>query len=107
MMDDGGQLIPKWKAPGASDEIYDPVTAARLAGVSSRNFLKYFRMGLYRPLGDVQRYGYRFDWEAIYLARQAERVRNQLGVDMRAAVVVVKLRQEVENLREELRFWRR
>ncbi|MDQ8202618.1 hypothetical protein [Pelagicoccus sp. SDUM812003] len=106
-MDGDGQLIPKWRAPGATDEVYDHVSAARLAGVSTRVFLKYCRMGLYRPLGDVQRFGYTFDWEAIYLARQAERVRYQLSVDMRAAILVVKLRQEVESLREELRFWRR
>ena len=106
-MEPDGQLIPKWRAPGAADEIYDHATAARLAGLPTRVFLKYCRMGLYRPLGDVQRFGYTFDLEAVYLARQAESVRLQLCVDMRAAVVIVKLRQEVENLREELRFWRR
>lgn len=106
-MDPDGQLIPKWRAPGAEGEIYDHATAARMAGITPRVFLKYFRMGLYQPLGDVQRYGYTFDLEAVYRARQAERVRIELGIDMRTATLIVKLRVEVENLREELRFWRR
>ncbi|MDQ8181991.1 hypothetical protein [Pelagicoccus sp. SDUM812005] len=101
------KLIPRWRAPGATDEIYDVSRAANLAGVTTRTFLKYCRMGLYRPLGDTQRLGYQFDWDAVYLARQAEQVRGELGVDMRAAMIVVKLKQEVEVLREELRFWRR
>lgn len=106
-MDSDGQLIPKWRAPGAESEVYDCATAARLAGVSSRAFLKYCRMGLYQPLGDVQRYGYTFDLEAVCRARQAERVRYELSVDLQAAILIVKLRLEVESLREELRFWRR
>lgn len=100
-------LIPRWRAPGASDEIYDVSKAASLAGVTTRAFLKYYRLGLYHALGDPQRQGYLFDWEAVYLARQAERVRGALAVDMQAAVVVVKLKQENDLLREELRFWRR
>lgn len=106
-MDPDGQLIPKWRAPGAEGEVYDPTTAARMAGVTPRIFLKYFRMGLYESLGDVERYGYTFDLEAVYRARQAERVKTEFDVDMRAAVLIVKLRFEVESLREELRFWRR
>ncbi len=100
------QLIPRWRAPGATDEIYDVSKAAKLAGVTSRTFLKYYRMGLYQSLGDTQRQGYQFDWDAVYLARQAERVRDELCVDMRTAILVVKLKQENEILREELRFWR-
>lgn len=106
-MDPDGQLVPKWRTPGAESEVYDHATAARMAGVAPRVFLKYFRMGLYQPLGDVERYGYTFDLEAVYRARQAERVREEFEVDMRAAVLIVKLRFEVETLREELRFWRR
>ncbi len=100
------QLIPRWRAPGATDEIYDVSKAAMLAGTTSRTFLKYYRMGLYQSLGDTQRQGYLFDWDAVYRARQAERVRDQFGVDMRVATLVVKLKQENEALREELRFWR-
>ncbi|MDQ8187107.1 hypothetical protein [Pelagicoccus sp. SDUM812002] len=101
------QLIPRWQAPGATDEIYDVAKAAMLAGISSRTFLKYFRLGLYQSLGDASRQGYQFDWEAVYLARQAERVRARFCVEMRVATLVVKLKKENEVLREELRFWRR
>lgn len=101
------QLIPRWRAPGATDEIYDVSKAATLAGVTSRTFLKYYRLGLYQSLGDTQRQGYLFDWDAVYLARQAERVREELSVDMRTATLVVKLKHENEVLKDELRFWRR
>ncbi len=105
--DSNEQLIPRWRAPGATDEIYDVSKAAKLAGVTTRTFLKYYRMGLYQSLGDTQRQGYQFDWDAVYLARQAERVRSELGIDMKAAILMVKLKQENEILREELKFWRR
>lgn len=100
------QLVPRWRAPGATDEIYDVSEAAKLAGVTSRTFLKYYRLGLYQLLGDTQRQGYLFDWDAVYLARQAERVRGELGIDMRSATIVVKLKCDNEALREELKFWR-
>lgn len=105
--DSNDKLIPRWRAPGATDEIYDVAKAATLAGVTSRTFLKYYRLGLYQSLGDTQRQGYLFDWDAVYLVRQAERVRGELAVDMRAAALVVKLNRENEMLRDELRFWRR
>lgn len=100
-------IIPKWQAPGAADEIYDHATAAAMAGINARLFLKYWKMGLIRPIGDIEHYGIYFDQEAIYLTRQAELMRQEFSIDMRAAIVIVKLKQEVENLREELRFWRR
>lgn len=96
-----------WQSPGAAGDIYDFATAATIAGIPSRVMLKYWKIGLIRPIGDTQRYGVYFDQEAIYLTRQAEEMRQEFNVDMRAACVMVKLRQEVEALREELRFWRR
>lgn len=105
--DPNEQLVPRWRAPGATDEIYDVSRAASLAGVTNRVFLKYYRLGLYLPLGDVARQGYQFDWDAVHLARQAERVRIDYGMDMRGAILVIKLKQEVDVLREELTFWRR
>jgi len=106
-MSSNREIIPLWQSPGASGEVFDYATAASMAGISSRVLLKYWKMGLIRPIGDTERYGVYFDQEAIYLTRQAELMRQELAVDMRAAVVIVKLRQEVEMLREELRFWRR
>ncbi|MBC2604758.1 hypothetical protein [Pelagicoccus albus] len=100
-------LIPRWRAPGATDEIYDVTRAAKLAGVTTRIFLKYHRMGLYQPLGDTQKQGYQFDWDAVYLARQAERVRSEMSVEMEVAIVIVKLKTQVAMLQEEIRFWRR
>lgn len=105
-MRENRQLIPKWQAPGAANEIYPPATAASLASVTVRVFLKYWKIGLYQPLGDIQRNGFYFDVEAIYLARQAELMRQELGVDMKVAALIVKLRQEVASLRQELDFWR-
>ena len=106
-MADERRIVPIWQTPGAAGEVYDQTTAAALAGVTVRVFMKYSRMGLYQPLGDAARRGYYFDLEAVYLVRQAEQMRLQLGVEMRVASLIVKLRQEVETLRQELEFWRR
>ncbi len=106
-MASNNDIIPKWQAPGAEDEVFDHSTAASMAGISSRIVLKYWKIGLIKPIGDTERYGIYFDQEAIYLLRQAELMRQELSVDMRAAAVIVRLRQENETLREELRFWRR
>lgn len=100
-------IILKWQAPGAEGEVFDCATAAAMAGVANRVLLKYWRLGLIEPIGDVERFGIYFDQEAIYLTRQAELMRQELAVDMKAATVIVRLKQEVETLREELRFWRR
>lgn len=100
-------IIPKWQAPGAADEVFDYATAASMAGVRSRLMLKYWKIGLIKPIGDTERFGIYFDQEAIYLTRQAELMRQELVVDMRTAAIIVRLRQEVETLQEELRFWRR
>lgn len=100
-------IILRWQAPGAGDEVFDCATAASMSGVANRVMLKYWKLGLIQPIGDVKRYGIFFDQEAIYLTRQAELMRQKLSVDMRAACVIVRLKREVETLREELRFWRR
>ncbi len=100
-------IVPKWQVPGAADEIFDHAAAASMAGIPSRVMLKYWKIGLIRPIGDTERYGIYFDQEAIYLTRQAELMRQELSIDMKAATIIVKLGKEVESLREELRFWRR
>lgn len=106
-MTSDNEITPKWQDPSAADEVFDHVTTASMAGVPTRLVLKYWKIGLVKPIGDTARYGIYFDQEAIYLIRQAELMRQELSVDMRAATVIVKLRQKVEILHEELRFWRR
>lgn len=106
-MSSNRDIIPKWQSPADVDEVFDHATAASMAGVPSRVMLKYWKIGLIKPIGDTERYGIYFDQEAVYMTRQAELMRQELAVDMRAATVIVKLRQKVESLKEELRFWRR
>ncbi len=106
-MSSDNNIVPKWQAPGVANEVFDHSTAASMAGISTRVLLKYWKIGLIRPIGDVERYGIYFDQEAIYMTRQAELMRQELSIDMRAASVIVKLRLEVEILQEELRFWRK
>lgn len=101
------EIVPKWQTPNIAEEIFDCATSASMAETTSRVLLKYWKIGLIRPIGDTERYGIYFDLEAVFLTRQAERLRQEFSIDMKTASIIVKLRQENEMLREELKFWRK
>ena len=106
-MDSDHQLFPRWKSPRASSEIFPYAEAAGLAGVTPRSVLKYWRLGLIQPLGNLQRFGIYFDLESVQLIRRTEEVRHTLNIAPEPAVVIVKQQMEILRLREELQFWRR
>ena len=91
-------------APGS---IYTIEQAAHLAGIPRRAIAVCFRHGLVEPALDPDLEGWYFDDEAIRTLRQIERLRESMGMSLSGVKLVLELTQEVERLRQEVRFLRR
>lgn len=88
------------------DRLFDHYQTAQLAQVTTRSLLKYWRYGLICPNNRCERYGIYFEEEAIYKIRKAESIRLSLKTDIAAATTILKLAEENEELRNEIRFLR-
>ena len=86
--------------------LYSLDATAHLAGVSRRSILIYCRAGLLRPVFQPP-YGLMlFTEEAIYTIRQIEDVRAVHRISVSWIKAMFDLRDEVERLRAEVRFFR-
>ena len=80
--------------------------AAKIAGVTRRVWLRYWRWGLANSDGVVNPDQRHFDGEAIYRVRRAEQIRKRMKTDLRAAAAIVQLLERVDRLERELDFYR-
>ena len=80
--------------------------AAKLAGVTRRVWLRYWRWGLANSDGVVNPDQRHFDGEAIYRVRRAERIRERMETNLRTAATIVQLLERVDKLERELDFYR-
>ena len=80
--------------------------AAKLAGVTRRVWLRYWRWGLANSDGVVNPDQRHFDGEAIYRVRRAEQIRKRMETNLRAAAAIVRLLERVDRLEQELDFYR-
>ena len=88
------------------DTLYDLNTAARLADLPRRMLLVYCRAGLVQPLL-LPPYGIMaFTEEAIFTARRIDRLRALHGLNLGLLKTMLDLLDEVQRLRDELRFLR-
>lgn len=85
---------------------YSIETAASLARVSRRRIAVYCRHGLVAPVMDPDSGGWQFNDEAIRRLRQIESLRAVCGANLSAIRIILELMEEVEHLRQELRFLR-
>jgi len=86
---------------------YSLEATVHLAGVPRRSILLYCRAGLVRPEFEPP-YGVMcFTEEAIHTIRQIEHLRALHPFDLVWLKTMIGLLNEVEQLRAELRFWRR
>lgn len=85
---------------------YTIETAARLSQVSRRMIALYCRQGLVSPVADPVSDGWVFDDEGIRRLRQIEHLRGTCGINVAAIGLILRLLDEVEDLRRELRFLR-
>lgn len=108
-----GQTIPDFPSSLAL-ELFQPEpnvfysldAAVHLSGVSRRSFLIYCRAGLVRPVFQPPYGVMEFTEDAIYTVRRMEHLRTLHRSDLAWLNTVLKLLNEVERLRDELRFFR-
>lgn len=88
------------------DILYAHTSAARLAGVSVREFLIYWNHHIIQPVMNTGRYGIFFNDEAIFAVRKAEQIKRDFGVSCAGAGAVLLLQKRIEELTAEVRFLR-
>ena len=96
---------PEFYAPHP-ERVYSLEEVAELVPVSRRWIALYCRHGVIAPLKPAAEEAWSFNEEALRLLRQAEYLRTVHGLNVSAIRMMFDLRDEVERLRRELRFWR-
>jgi DNA-binding transcriptional MerR regulator len=107
------RFVPDNPPPG-SLEVFEPRpnvlysldATAVLAGVSRRSIVIYCRAGLVRPVVQPPYGVMEFTEEAIYTLRRIEHLQTVHGLDLAWIKVMFDLLDEVERLRDEVRFLR-
>jgi MerR family transcriptional regulator/heat shock protein HspR len=87
--------------------VYTIEVAAQLAQVPRRLIVLYYKHGLVFPVTDPAGSGWYFDDEAIRIVRRIEYLRSVCGLNLAGIKLVMALTEEVERLRNELRFHHR
>lgn len=100
------QLTVQSKTTIRPDSLYDHSSAAQLAGVSVREFLIYWNHDIIQPAMNTGRYGIFFNDEAIFIVRQAEQLKRDLGVSYSGVRAVLIMQKRIEELTAEVRFLR-
>ena len=88
-------------------ELYNHQVTARLANISVRDLLRYWRYRIVAPASNTGRYGIFFDDEAVYRLRQADYLRREHGVNMIGIQMILSLNKRVEELDAEMRSLKR
>ena len=89
------------------DAIYTIEAIADLAQVPRRLIVLYYKHGLVAPAGKSPESGWYFDDRAIHVLRRIEYLRSACGMNLTGIKLMMNLMQEVERLREEVRFFQR
>jgi MerR family transcriptional regulator, heat shock protein HspR len=87
--------------------VYTIEVAAQMAQVPRRLIVLYYKHGLVFPVTDPTGSGWYFDDEAIRIVRRIEYLRSVCGLNLAGIKLVMALTEEVERLRNELRFHHR
>ena len=89
-----------------AEEVYSIEAVVHLTQTPRHLIAVYCRHGLIAPIAPPERGGWLFDDEAIRELRHLQRLRDELRLELPALCVVVEMRREIEQLREEVRFLR-
>jgi DNA-binding transcriptional MerR regulator len=87
--------------------VYTIEMVAQLAQVPRRLIVLYYKHGLVSPVRDPARSGWCFDDEAIRIVRRIEYLRSACNENLAGIKLILELMEEVERLRQELRFQHR
>lgn len=98
-----GNVEENEPAPGI---FYSLDAVVDLTGVSRRSILVYCKSGLVQAAGNPQAGEFSFDDEAIYKIRRVEHLRAVHGINLAGIRMIFDLMQELERLRNEMRFFR-
>ena len=79
---------------------------AEITHTSRHLIVVYCRYGLIRPVANPEESGWLFDEEVIHRLRRIESLRTQYGMNLHGVQMFLELSNNVEELRNELRFWR-
>ncbi len=89
-----------------SESVYTIESAANLAHVGRRRILVYYKRGLLSPVVDPECGGYYFNDEGIRALRRIQHMHSDLGINLAGIKIIFDLLNEVERLRNEVRFLR-
>ena len=85
------------------EALYDLESLARHAGVHPALVASYIRLGLLDPvLGDGQsEQEWRFDDSSLHILRRIQRLRGELGVNIKGVAVILELLRQINDLQWE------
>jgi MerR family transcriptional regulator, heat shock protein HspR len=84
--------------------VYTIEMVAQLAQVPRRLIVLYYKHGLVSPVRDPASSGWCFNEEAIRIVRRIEYLRSTCDANLAGIKLILGLTEEVERLRQELRF---
>jgi DNA-binding transcriptional MerR regulator len=86
--------------------VYTLEMTAQLTKIPRHTIVVYFKHGLVSPVADPECGGYYFNDEAVRLLRRIEQLRSEFGINLPGTRLILDLLNEVNHLREEVRFLR-
>jgi DNA-binding transcriptional MerR regulator len=89
-----------------SEAVYTIEAAAHLAHTGRRRILVYYKHGLVSPVVSPECGGYYFNDEGIRALRRLEYLQSDRGINLAGTRIIVELLDEVDRLRDEVRFLR-
>ena len=94
--------------PGGSGEVTHLAieTVAEMTHTSRHLIVVYCRHGLIRPVANPDESGWLFDEEVIHRLRHIEALRTRFGMNLEGVRLFLELSNDVDEVRNELRFWR-
>jgi DNA-binding transcriptional MerR regulator len=81
-------------------------TVAEITRTSRHLIVVYCRHGLIQPVANPDEGGWIFDEEVIHRLRRIESLRTNFGMNLEGVRQFLELSNELDALRNELRFWR-
>lgn len=86
--------------------LYSIERAEQLTRIPRRRIALYYRHGLVSPVHDPEMGGWFFNDEGLLALRRVDHLYRVCGLNPEVIRLLLRLMQEVEELRQELRFWR-
>ena len=90
----------------APEAVYTIEAAAHLAQVGRHRILVYYKQGLVSPVVAPECGGFYFNDEGVRTLRRIEYLRTNRGINMTGIRMILELQNEIERLRNEVRFLR-